>query len=379
MAINSNKIRILYLIDKLKIGGAEKHLLLVLKNLNKNLFEPTVFCLHYKSPIGEQIEDLGIEVTSLNLEKINNFKSFLKGIFFNKELKKRQIHILHCYLNSSNVFGPFYSSLNKNGLKTIISRRDDGFGLSSKLEWLQKRVIQLNVNSILTNSNDIRNKTVKRWRASPDFVKIIYNGVEIPNKKFSWEQKVELLTKFQIQVASKLVGCVGNLKKVKGQKLLIEAVPTIIEKHPQSYFLLIGDGVERENLRKLCLDLGIENHVIFTGRQNDVNMFYQILDVVVNTSFTEGISNSLLEAMSFGKPVIATKVGGNPEIIEHNKTGILFSERSELLLANEINTILSNPQKGHKLGKNAAQIVAQKYSVKNMIDKMQNEYFSLVN
>jgi glycosyltransferase involved in cell wall biosynthesis len=372
-----NKIKILYLIDKLKIGGAEKHLFSVLRYIDRNLFEPAVFCLNYKSPIGEQIEELGIEVTSLNLDKIYNLKSFLQGRYFNNELKKRKIQILHCYLNSSNIFGPFYSSFNKNGLKTIISRRDDGFGLSSKLEWVQKRIVHFYVDKVFTVSNKIRENTVENWNVVPEKVKTIYNGVQITNGEFKLNYYP--LVEFHIPIDAKLIGCVGNLKKVKGQELLIRAVPEILEKHPQAYFLIIGDGAERENLKKLCFDLDVNNYVIFTGRRNDVNSFYPILDVVVNTSFTEGISNSLLEAMSFSKPVIATKVGGNPEIIEHKKTGVLLQERSISLLANEINDLLDNPKNAKNLGENATRKVKEKYSVQTMIYKMQKEYLSLLN
>jgi glycosyltransferase involved in cell wall biosynthesis len=158
-----------------------------------------------------------------------------------------------------------------------------------------------------------------------------------------------------------LVCVVGRLSVEKGHRYLLYAIPHLIERIPKLQVLVLGEGAERRRLEEEVARMGVQNFVAFAGFQSDVRPWMQACDVLVNSSLTEGMPNVILEAMAFGTPVVATRVGGVPELLQHKETGILVPPADTPSLANAIYDLFANPAEALRLACKA-QIGAQDYA-----------------
>jgi len=358
--------------------GAEYHLLKVIRHLDRNRFLPFVGCLKNRNGIGAQIEQLGIPVYDFSVDQIYHPRVLYQGHRLRALLRQYRIHILHTYLDSANVFGPLQALPLSRELKVIISRRDDGFGLSQRLALLQRWLAVVRVDLVTTVSEHIRRMTIKEWRLPPHKVVAIHNGVALPGTTAKVSLK-QFRADWNLPTTARIIACVGRLNPVKGLDLLLGAAPFILAHFPDVFFFLIGEGKAKTSLRQQIENLGIADRVIFTGHQNELSNFYRAMDVLVNSSYTEGISNSILEAMSYGKAVVAAAVGGTPEIIEHGRTGLLFRARDPEILAGLLIQLLAQPEWLQELGTAASERIKQQFSIAQMMAKLQVQYLRLVN
>lgn len=193
-------------------------------------------------------------------------------------------------------------------------------------------------------------------------MKIIYAGAEV--KKTNPDEIDQFISKFLLKSAKPIVSFVGPLvwkMKVEGIKKLICAFKIVVEKYPNSRLLIIGDGIYKKDLEKLIQDQNIEKKAIITGFVENVFIPLSITDIYAHISLQEGFPISILEAMSVGKPIIATKVGGIPEMITHNYNGLLVEAKANII-AREIIQLYEDKEKQEFISKNAILTVSEKYS-----------------
>jgi glycosyltransferase involved in cell wall biosynthesis len=149
--------------------------------------------------------------------------------------------------------------------------------------------------------------------------------------------------RYGIGLNDPLMGVIGRFSPEKGHMFLINAMPAINKKLPKLKIMLIGDGQEKENLQKRINELGLNKSVIFTGYQNNLGDFYMNMDLLVLPSLSEGMPNVILEAMLYGKSVVATRVGGVPEVVVDGKTGIIVEPQNSEQLSLGILKMFQNP------------------------------------
>lgn len=197
-----------------------------------------------------------------------------------------------------------------------------------------------------------------------DFYQPAFNGEEI---------RQELAIPAEVPV----IGMIAFLRREKGQSVLIEAAPTILSRFPNVYFLLVGSGGDERRLRGLAREKGIERHVIFTGYRTDIPRLLTAIDLFVAPSFSEALGISILEAMSMEKPVIASNVGGIPEVISNEKNGLLIPPGDPGAFAEAILSLLCNSQRAEKLGKSARKTVEERYHLHRAVDDTVSLYQSV--
>lgn len=168
-----------------------------------------------------------------------------------------------------------------------------------------------------------------------------------PDKR-SWARKELGLNEHDL-----VVGCVGRLVDLKNHAALIKQWPEVHRAHPHAKLLLIGDGPLRQTLHELALDHGVAEHVIFAGLRDNVAQLLPALDIFALPSFTEGVSIALLEAMASGLPPLASKVGGNIEVVQHGKTGMLFDVQDAGALSQALMTMLGDESMRQQLARQA--------------------------
>jgi glycosyltransferase involved in cell wall biosynthesis len=202
-------------------------------------------------------------------------------------------------------------------------------------------------------------------------VKIIYNAVFEQGIQ-KQNPPLEVRKEFKVPQEDKLLGVIGRLSPEKGQIYFLRTFSEVIEKFPKVTALIVGEGPDEKMFKDYCHSKKLNSKVIFTGYQKDITSIYKSLDLVILPSLSEGMPNVALEGMFFGKPVIGTKVGGTPEVIEDQKTGILVSPEDPISLANSILELLKNENKRRAFSENARKFVLENFSlekrVKNIVD-----------
>ena len=188
------------------------------------------------------------------------------------------------------------------------------------------------------------------------------------------ENRIEKRRLLSIEDNEFIIGYLGRLSKEKGVQYLIDAGLILKEKDEAVRILIIGDGPKREELESLAKEKGLEKEIIFTGFQNDVEKWLPALDVFVLSSLTEGTPMALLEAMAAGIPVIATSVGGVPNVIENGVNGILTNAADSKALADKIMTLMHNPSIGKKMVDKGVETIEKQYNVYQWCRKIEAQY-----
>jgi glycosyltransferase involved in cell wall biosynthesis len=182
-----------------------------------------------------------------------------------------------------------------------------------------------------------------------------------------------------ITEANLVCGMIAILGTEKDHSTLIKAMPKIIPQYPNTSLLLIGDGPKRAELQDLVHKLGIADKVIFTGNRRDIPQLLATLDVVVLSSFYEGTSITLLEAMAAAKPVVASRVGGNPEVVEDGVTGFLVPPADPDALAFRLSQLLGDEDLRQKMGQAGRQRVEEQFSLSQMVANYERLYNQVLN
>ena len=222
-------------------------------------------------------------------------------------------------------------------------------------------------------SEDLKQFVLDRTGIPADRVQVIYNGVdEAP------EADPAGIAQYRRDLGLSddelVVGVVGNLYPVKGQTYLLDAVPQVLQTCPKTTFLLIGRGELEVPLKTKVKTLGIEEKVRFLGLRHDVPKLLAIMDVFAMPSLSEGLSIALLEAMAAGKPVVVTHVGGNPELVVHNETGLLVPPKDAAALASALRTCLEDKELATRFGRNGRKRLEQSFGLSPMVNHYQQLY-----
>ncbi|MEW6556609.1 MAG: glycosyltransferase [Elusimicrobiota bacterium] len=310
-----DKIKILHLITSLNIGGTEKFLLAVLKNL-QDKYNFTVGYLKERGAITEEIEKLNISVLKFN------FFSLVKY------LKKNKPQIIHTHLYRANILGRLAGKI--TGVPTIISsqRSIDGWKKFYHI-WIDKWTANF-CNLIIANSLASKNILITRENIPTDKTTVVYNGIVFPS------------TVNRQPSTTFTVAYIGRLHNEKGVYLIPEIAKIVCQQNDRIKFLIYGDGPERQNLELRIKNLQLETRVEFLGWQTNLNEIYSSIDILLLPSEEESFPQSALEAMAYGIPVIASDVGGVSELVDDKKTGFLIKYLTPEAFADAILSISQN-------------------------------------
>jgi len=206
----------------------------------------------------------------------------------------------------------------------------------------------------------------------------MHNGISIgdfvPLKKELLQKEKE---HFNISPFSKVVGTIARLREEKGVKYLIESATEILKTFPETVFFIAGDGPLRGYLENLSKDLGIQDKIIFAGFCDHVPAILSIVDIFVAPSLSEGFGLGIVEAMTMGKPVIATRVGGIREILSDGKTGLFIPPQDPHSIAEKVIYLLKNENETKRLGEKASE-ESKKYDINVYVTKLEKLYIELI-
>ncbi|OGO34529.1 MAG: hypothetical protein A2W35_05900 [Chloroflexi bacterium RBG_16_57_11] len=239
-------------------------------------------------------------------------------------------------------------------------------------QWLERRLLP-GYDQVVTVSGHLHSELIG-WRLKPERVSIVPNGVEM--KRATRSEALETRLELGLKPDDCIVGSVGRLEPAKGHLFLLEAIARLLPERPQIHCVIVGEGRLEEKLLQRTMDLGLINHVHFTGFRDDIARLLEAIDIFALPSLTEGIPIALLEACACAKPVIASRVGGVPDVITHGYTGRLVEPGDGPGLALAIDGLLSDRELAQRLGEQAAQEVSNRYSVSNMVHCTRQVYLA---
>lgn len=367
------KIKVLYIFNHLRYGGAEVGLLTTLKNLKRNSFDWTVVSLEKKGAIGEEIERLGAKVIYLNSE------ARLFNLFLVKKiveiLNKEKPDIVHTSLFYANFFGRIASLFKASPV--VIAEERSMYTEKRVYHVIIDRVLSYFTDKIIVCSNSVLNFTVKQERIKKDKFCLLYNAVDA--ERFDIPQtKEELRREYGFQEEQFIIGTVGSLIPKKGHRFLLEAMYEVCKDIPAFKLLVIGEGECEKELRDLVKSRNMGDKVEFLGARKDVPQFMKMMDIFVLASLQEGFPRTLIEAMYAGLPVIASNISGIPEIISHRENGFLIPPGDPAAIRDSALALYRDSKLLLKMGANARRKIMSGYLPSQYVQKLEQLYLRLL-
>lgn len=229
---------------------------------------------------------------------------------------------------------------------------------------------------IITNTETIKATYLSYGWLPDDFIRVIYNGIEI--QPLPQIDEAAIRRQFGLPVARPVVGIFGRLVHQKQHDKFLAVAKNIANQFPEAIFLITGDGPLQHEIEQMAEQLGIRERVFFSGFQQNPAALYAFCDLVLLTSAFEGMPNVVLEAMHYARPVIAFKVGGVPELIRSPETGIVVPPNDVAQMSEAALSLLSNPTAREQMGDAARQFVIAHFSLKTMLDHVEEYLMSKV-
>jgi len=339
-------------------GGGQQSLLLILKNIDRNKFNPITMFDSLDTPLKHELEKMKIPV----LLSKNSFVSIHKIII---QLKP---FLIHC--NSATTKFTFYSAIVSKLLRIPFVWH---VRVIESAGWKDKLIAILSTR-IIVISDAVKEKF--DWISNKNKVVKIHNAVDTRIFKSGLDTEY-LLNEFSFKKDIKIIGIFSRIDPWKGHILFFESATIIKNSVPDSMFLVVGEG-EREyknQLVNLVKTLGLQNNVIFTGFRKDIPELMNLCDVIVNPSIEpEPFGRTIIEAMACGKAVVATKTGGVIETIEDNVTGILVPPKDRQALAQACIYLLENKQKAAEMSLKGRKRAEEFFSTIHIVEKIQKIY-----
>jgi len=351
----NTRLKIVHVLHSFGVGGMEKGVATLIRHASDDI-EHAVVCL---TRSGDTVRQLpaGTEVIELGKAPGNSLQFVLRLARALKSLHPTVVHTR----NWGGTDGVLASRM--AGICSVV-HSEHGFGSENPLGNNQKRVWIYRLLSILVKEYICVSKPLARWLR--EIVRVrkpisqIYNGIDIECYKPGFDSS--LRADLGIPTQSFVIGIIASLYPIKDHATLIGAFNKLRRTETDIYLVIVGEGAERERLEALPTE-----GVLFLGNRNDVPRILRALDVFVLCSLNEGISNTILEAMASGLPVIASNVGGNPDLVLDGITGWLFPAGDVEVLTDRLNAYLHSPDARRMHGEQGREAAVKRYSISSMV------------
>lgn len=374
--IQKRKYRILHILKEFK-----RDVPLFLNSVtgtNNNSFEHIICYLGKNHGLKNSLSDLGFEVIYLGFEK--KFTTLFNPVIVYKlaqVIKTRDIDVIHCQKHKPTVYGTLAAFF--TGTKKVISTVHGLVRTRSLGRRIANLIIFKYVNKIIAVSDAVREDIIKsNWFLNASKVVTIRNGIDLSSINGIRIDKKTAKLKMAISPEDFVFGAVGRLVKTKGHSYLLEAFSHCIQKMPKARLVIIGEGPLSVSLKKKAKALGLSSYVLWLGHRNDVLELIRGFDIFVLPSILEGLSIALLEAMSSKLPVVASNVGGIPEVFGKTQCGRLVTAKDVYALASAMLEMYFLDEDTKKLlGENGENRVKEEFNADLMCKNLIGVYESL--
>jgi len=363
--------RILYIIGQLSPDGTEWQLVHLLRGIDKAVFQCYVCSLWPVLDLAPEVRESGAVLVPIYKRfRFDPTVPFRLARFIRRE----KIDIVHCMLPTANVWGRIGGILAR--AKIVISERNVETWKPWYWLWLD-RILARFTGIVLTNAEAIKRFVLESTNLDPRRVRVIYNSVS-PDRFFPLDA-TPLRYALGIPSNARVLTSIGRLQEQKDMATFLRAC-AIVRSRVGSLplrILIVGTGPQRGELEELVKELSLENETIILNWRRDIETVLALTDIFVLTSIREGLPNVVLEAMAAGKPVVASGVGGTPEVVVHGVTGFVVSPRDVHGFAEAICRLLNDPAEATALGQRGRARACEKFTQARMVIETQQVYFDL--
>ena len=369
--------KVFFLVDSLNVGGTEVQAVELALRIGVKGYDVTLGCLRVRGPLLERLKGSNVVIEEFypkgGFDSVHGVYQMLRLARF---LRGGQFHVFHAHDVYSNILGIPAAIVAR--VPVIISSQRDLSHLNPyrtrKRAWIRR--LQNLSTVVLANSKAVRESVLADHNFAPQKIRVIYNGVDTDRWGRGCRDRTWLVAE---STGEKWVVLVGNMHSdVKGHAFLIEAAVEVVREFPNTRFVLVGDGAQRPDFEQKVAELGIQRNFLFLGRRDDVPRILSTSDIAVLPSKAEGLPNAVLEYLATGLPTIATRVGGNAEIIQDGKNGLLVPAEDSSALAGAMLRLLRDPAFSVSLGQNGRDFVLREFSFARLIEKTDQLYTELL-
>jgi len=371
--------KVLHVIDALNVGGAQELLALLAKHKG-DAFAMSVCVLQPVLDLKSRIESHGVRVHALNRTRCSilhplDFLRYGLGNLLDilRICREERIDIVHAHLSDAEFLGFFASLLGcaKRFCITVHTPKllpeERGRGLRNTVRGLLMRLLYRKANAVVAVSKDTAALLRDQYAVDPATLRIIANGVE--TRALAEHRPAFGREALGLAAGGHVLLCVGRLTLAKGHRYLLEAVRLLAPRIPGLRLLVAGDGELRDELRQMARTLDVTGQVVFMGSRTDIPDLLALSDIVVSASVFEGTSLALMEAMAAGKPIVATAIPGNLELLENGVNAVLAPPADASMLAQAITRIIQEKGLAEALGRHAREKAQSEFDIMAVIRK----------
>ncbi len=356
-------------------GGAEQQVIALARGIDKTKFQVLLVSLNDDGTVPQQIPQ--VEYFHLNRKGKYDFLPMLRMM---KILIKKRVDIIQPFLSPATLFGLVPAFLVNTRVKVVTERcglrtkKTPGYKVTCMVEDLFGHFAQAAVANSIAGQDMLKGRGYK-----PEKTSVIYNGLDISRLEADPVQVAKIQAETGLNPDKPVVGISAWIIPAKDHVTFLKSAGIILKHKPEVQFAIMGDGPLVPGLKTLTNELGITKQVFFLGAQNQVGNYLHFFDMLVSSSVDhEGCSNSILEAMYLGKPIVATDVGGNKELVTQDENGFLIPPKEHEAMAQAILTLLNNPEKAHQMGEKGRARVLAEFSQEQMVTYYQDLWLNLL-
>jgi glycosyltransferase involved in cell wall biosynthesis len=368
------KKKVLHIVEDLKIGGLERVIASITLGLDRTRYKVEVWCLVRGGGIAEELTSKGVGVRVLHMDSYYNP---WKVIILSRIIRESGIQIVHTHGYFASTFGRLAGVIAR--VPIIISHVHSSYSGYKRRNILMERFLSYYTDKIVCVSRSVQRFVVDAEKIAEGKTRVIYNGCSLSGagKVTVGAEGDGVLRDIGKQDLVMIV--VASLTPNKGHNVLLNALKIVSQRIPRAKLLIAGDGPLRVQLKESAYKLGIGDKVIFAGQRKDVAKLLQVADVFILPSVQrEGLGVALIEAMAEGLPVIGSRLGGIPEVIEDNVNGFLVPPGDSNELARRMMTLLEDQSMRDKMGKMGRKIYEKRFMAAKMIHNVESLYDELM-
>ena len=359
------RIPILLMVRELGVGGTERQLVETARFLQRERFIPHVGCFRPDGLRRKDLEQAGVPILHLPVYSFKSPAVLRAAGQLIRYIHQHRIQIVHSFDAPLNVFAVPVARW--AGTPAVISSQRGDRNLTTQRLKRLLRITDRLADAVVVNCEYMRKYLIEEERVGERKVRLCYNGIDT--------DQYQRRTGTSPYPGQTVIGTVCALRPEKGVDTLIRAFAAV--RRPDTVLLIVGSGPEEARLRILCAELGVEN-CHFEPATQDVAQWLSRIDIFVLPSRSEALSNALMEAMACGCCPVASRVGGNPELIEHGQNGLLFPVDAVDELANHLRQLLDDEPQRRRLAQAASAKITSRFTFANAAGTMQEIYESVL-
>jgi glycosyltransferase involved in cell wall biosynthesis len=368
-------IGVLHVVDCLNVGGTERQLFELLRRLDRRRFRPYVACFKHGGELYPRLLELGLSPIVFPLRgtlvQANTAYQIARMALL---CKRTNIRVIHAHDFYSNLIGVAAASM--VGARSIAGRRDLAHWLGAAHRRALRYACRL-ADAVVANAAAVAEQTARDFGVDADKLHVVPNGIDVERFDLLAFKAPEPLLPSMPAERPRVV-MVGSMHLPdKGHSDLLAAAALLRQRGMRAHWLLVSDGALRPQLEAQARALGVADDVFFLGRRDDVPSVLARSDLVVHPSWAEGFPNAVLEAMCAARPVVATRVGGIPEVMHDGVHGLLVPPKRPAALADAIGALLANSLAAHSMGLHGRRHVETEYSLDKMCARIEQLYRAL--